>query len=101
MDELLQEIPNYEPLIIPPRDGKPHNIDLNKKWTPLGLFLLFWTPELLQNVYKETNSFRYRSQISEKRPWKPILKIELLHFFGTCFLLGLYHQPIRKYAYNS
>jgi len=47
MDELLQEIPNYKPLIIPPRDGKPYNIDLNKKWTLLGLFLLFWTPELL------------------------------------------------------
>ena len=60
MDELLQEIPDFEPINVDLRPGKPDNIDLSKKWTPLGLFLLFWTPELLQEVYNQTNSYGYR-----------------------------------------
>ena len=100
IEDILQLIPQYQPLDITPRPGAPSNIDLSRKWTPLGLFLLFWTPELLEEVCKQTNSFGYRSQFEEKRPWKPITKLELLQFFGTCFLLGLFKQPPRKYVYN-
>ena len=101
VEDLLQLIPDYEPIYIQERPGKPRNIDLQRKWTPLGLFLLFWTPEILQEVCNQTNSYGYRCQFSEKRPWKPITKIELLHFLGTCFLLGLYKQPPRKYVYSQ
>jgi hypothetical protein len=93
-------IPDYTPLYISERAGKPRNIDLSKKWTPLGLFLLFWTPELLQEVCNQTNSYGYRNQTA-KKPWKPLHKLELLHFYGTCFLMGLHHHPARKYIYSA
>ncbi len=101
IEELMRGLPHYKPLHIPHRPGKPANIDTSKKWTPLGLFLLFWTPDLLQEVCNQTNSFGYRSQFSAKRPWRPIDPLELLYFFGTCFLLGLFNQPIHKYHYSS
>ena len=47
VEEILRLIPQYKPLDITPRPGAPQNIDLTEKWTPLRLFLLFWTPELL------------------------------------------------------
>jgi hypothetical protein len=107
VNELLQEIPDYQPIIVLPRPGIPTNIDTTKEWTPLGLFLLFWTPELLQKICNETNSYGYREQlakIAEKpktKPWKPISKLELLQFIGTCFLLGLHRSPPSKYFYSQ
>ena len=39
--EILQEIPEYQPIPIIYRPGKPRNIDTTISWTPLSLFLLF------------------------------------------------------------
>ena len=57
--EILKKIPEYRPISISYRSGKPRNIDISKPWTPLALFLLFWTPDLLKLVYNETNSYGF------------------------------------------
>jgi len=86
--EILRKIPKYYPIPILNRLGKPRNIDISKSWSPLSLFLLFWTPELLKLVCKETNSYGFRES-TVKTPWKSLTPLEFLYFIGTYLLSGL------------
>ena len=86
--EILRKIPEYQPISISYRSGKPRNIDITKSWTPLSLFLLFWTPDLLKLVYKETNSYGFRESTA-KTSWKSLTPLKFLYFIGTYLLSGL------------
>ena len=63
--DILRKIPKYQPISISYRSEKPRNIDITKSWTHLSLFLLFWTPDLLKLVCKETNSYGFRESTAK------------------------------------
>ena len=98
--DLIREIPDYIPMDIPSKEGKPQNIDLSIHWNPLRVFLLFFSFPVLQIICDSTNSFALRNHTA-KDPWKTLQPIELLHYFGNLILIGLFGQPPRKYAWKS
>ena len=98
--DVIREIPDYIPINIPSRKGKPRNIDLSIHWNPLRIFLLFFSFPVLRIICDSTNSFAFRNHTA-KDPWKTLHPIELLHYIGCLILIGLFGQPPRKYAWNS
>ena len=98
--EILKRIPDFQPIPIIYRSGKPRNIDTTKSWTPLALFLLFWTPNLLKLVCKETNFYGFRES-TVKASQKSLTALEFLYFIDTYILSGLWKNPLSKYAYST
>ena len=77
------------------KDSSPINIPEGPQ-TPLDLFNLFMTSELLQTFVNNTNS--YASKM-EMKYWKPITNNELLNFFGIITYFGIVKVPVRRLAW--
>jgi Transposase IS4 len=95
----MKEIPDFKPMEIPERKGRAV-LPQNKHYNPLQLFLLFFDWDELYNICQQTNSFAERTKPATST-WRPLTKIELLHYFGCLIKLGLYNLPNRKYAWNE
>ena len=84
--ELLRPIPQYIPMDIPYRRGRPQNIDQSRHWNPLALFQLFFTWEIMEIICQQTNSYAYRTN---SKAWKGLTVIELYQFFGMLLTIAL------------
>jgi len=95
---VVKAIPPYDPMKIPVQQGRPC-LPSNQHYNPLQLFLLFFDWDLIEDICNQTNSFAERTK-SDTSSWRPVTKIELLHYFGCLIRIGLYSQQNQRYLYN-
>ena len=67
----------------------------NEAETPLECFLLFFTPQLIEQVVIETNRYYQQEQLKKPSPmpWKDTNVNEMKAFFGVVLAMGLIKLP--------
>jgi hypothetical protein len=95
----MREIPEYHSMNVPVLLGRPC-LPNKQHYNPLQLFLLFFDWNLIQDICNQTNSFAERTK-SSTSSWRPITKIELLHYFGCLIRNGLFNHTNRQYSWNA
>ena len=62
--------------------------------TPLGVFQLFFTDDLLKEIASESNLYAKQVLGEEAfKGWQPVSKEELKAFIGFCLLMGISRLP--------
>lgn len=93
-----REIPPYSPPLgrIEFTPGKA----VGKPLDYLSTFLLLLSEDCLQRIVVATNSYAENVAGQEafefERPWTPTTRIELLHYIGCLFYMGLHKEGLRS-----
>ena len=109
LEDVLEAIPpikksTYQPIQIEPRDpivNLPESVDTS----PIGLFFLFVTPQLLNTIAEQTNEkakqfYDDKETTSKERPWKTTTGTEIGGFLGVLLMTGLYKLPNTESYWN-
>jgi hypothetical protein len=61
--------------------------------TPFDIFCLFWSPELIDTIVTQTNSYARRTHQDQSHKWKDVNTPELYVFFGIVIYMGTHDEP--------
>ena len=109
LEDVLKAIPpiensTYRPIRIEPH-GPCVNLPKSIDTSPIDLFFLFVTPQLLDTIAEQTNKkarqlYDDKKTTSNKRPWKTTTGTEIGGFLDVLLMTGLYklsdRLPLRQ-----
>jgi hypothetical protein len=90
-----QEVPQiqntYTPIEIIEHAAEIHLPEGTR--TPFEIFSLFWSPELIDTIVTNTNSYARRTHTDQSHKWKDVNTPELYVFFGIIIYMGTHEEP--------
>ncbi len=75
----------------------PANISSGRT-SPMDIFDLLWTDEILDTFVKSTNEFAHNKG---RKRWKPVTKACLNGFFAIALYTGLKKTPVRRWLWDQ
>lgn len=79
-----------------PFHQRPNPVNFDHVPTPLEVFELFFTPELINGIVTATNAYaagREHDNGPRERRWRPVTSEDIYDFLSCIIVMGINHQP--------